>query len=133
MTRFALALACFLVLAGCGGDLHGKMVGDWKVDADYMKNMDEYKNASAEEKGMLDMMAGSMQLSITDDTLEMKMSFMGKEDSKKASYVVKSQDGDTLTIETTDEDGKKETGKVRFDGDTMVIEVDDKPLALQKK
>ena len=90
-------------------------------------------DASPEEKGMIDMMANAIQLSITADKIEFKMSFMGQNQTESATYEVKEQKGDTLIVETVDKDGKKETGEIRFDGDTMIIEKDGKGLAFKKK
>ena len=116
MTRFALALGCFLLLAGCGGDLHSKLLGEWQVDTEYLKTTDEYKKMSDMEKGMMEGMLGAMTMKITEDTVTM----MGQ----TIKYSVKSQDGDKIVLESTDAKDKNKEVTISFDGDTMLFHGD---------
>ena len=78
----------------------GKLVGNWKIDIEtLLKNNPEMQKqieAKPESKAMMEGMMGSMTFEFTADTLIAGMG--GK--TNKASYTVKSTEGNKLMLET---------------------------------
>lgn len=136
------AVLMTLAVTASAGELHDKMIGTWKIDLD---KLEAVMIADAKEKGqdvaqvkqMLPMMKGmfgQMRITLTDDEMIMKMvnPMSGEAEEKNATYTVVAEEGETVTIEVTQEaedesEPKTETGTVRFEGDTMIVENEGSP------
>ena len=87
--------------------------GHWVINIDELKKNPKFADAPPQAVAMMSQMA----FIITDK--EMKMQPPGGMPAEAASYVVKSTEGKSTTIEATDKNGKKEELTITVDGDTM--------------
>jgi hypothetical protein len=119
---------------------HDKLQGEWGIDVDKMIELDpkaqEQLKANPGMKDMMVKMMGSAKFTITKDSLT--ASLMGKDE--KATYTVKSQEGNKVVIETTekadDDKEKVEIITATFVNDNLVIltkDGDDEKIPLKRK
>ncbi len=110
-----------------------KMGDEDKAQLDAAKAGLEANPEDAMAKAMVEMMEAmltSMALEVTGDMMIMAMG----EEKEEASYTATAE-GDSIKVETTDAEGKKETMMVKVDGNVMTWtkEGEEKPLQWQKK
>ncbi|MEM7167611.1 MAG: hypothetical protein AAF581_19315 [Planctomycetota bacterium] len=122
--RIVAMLALVAGLMGCSASAPD-IKGNWTVDAESMKLTEDYKKMPEAQQQMMDVVMESMKVDITADKIIMKMSFMGQEQTEEASYKITKTEGNKLTVETTDKDGKTESKVIEVDGDKLNLPDDD--------
>ena len=121
-----LVLCCGLLLGlpACGKKKGGgatgnagKFVGKWGLDADkIIANNADFKKMTDDQKKKMKEMFGKMTLTVTKDKITMEG--MGKKETD--TYKVLEDKGKKLTIESTDEKGKKEKLTLIFTSDSAM-------------
>jgi len=120
-----LVVLCSVLLAAgaCGKKKGGaaganKLVGTWKFDGNKTVAATEmFKKGKPEMKAQFAAMLDKATLEITKD--KMKVTGLGPK-VQEDTYKVTKTDGKTLTIESVDEKGKKETMTITFISDTEI-------------
>jgi hypothetical protein len=115
------ALAAALSVPGCTQNAASALVGTWTIDMSAMKDTEEYKNSSEEEKKMAEAMLSAMKVEITFTETEVQMNseMMGQKQTEKKAYRVKSANGNNLVLSAKNESGVEEDVDVVVDGDTL--------------
>jgi hypothetical protein len=133
MNRFILAMLLFVLTTTLAMAATAKdMVGSWSVDIDAtwnkLKDLPEMKaltpEMSATVKSAFATQSGSMLITFTDDRITTVVGGVKREET----YVIISIDGDTITAEGTDSEGKKERSLIRFADGTMELTSVSSPL-----
>ncbi len=130
-----VGLVAVALTAGCGGG-GASLVGTWVLDADALKEFDQFKEMTDQERKMAEAMMAmfELELTFTADKVTFKAKMMGNEQIEEASYTVKSQTGNKMVLESTDKDGQKKTVNVEIKGDLLFISKgDNEKLALRRK
>ncbi|MEM7263302.1 MAG: hypothetical protein AAF488_15040 [Planctomycetota bacterium] len=125
MPRSCLLLASTLALlfvAGCSGESPTEtMKGRWVIDSETMKALDDYKNASPQEKTSMDMMMSAMVFEIGEKEIKMEVSMLGTTQGNSTPYTVASVSGNEVTLEMTEPNGEKKTGKISVAPDHLTL------------
>jgi hypothetical protein len=118
-----LAILCSVLLAAgaCGkgkaGSNAAKLIGTWHFQGEKTVEATEmFKQGKPEFKKRFAAMLDKATITITKD--KMKMEGMGK--PQVDTYKVVSESGKNITVETTDEKGKKEKITITFLSDTEI-------------
>ncbi len=75
-----------------------------------------------------------MEMTFTSDKMVFKGKIMGQPKSDEMSYKITSQTGNKMVLETTDQDGKKQTLNAEIKGDLLFLSKGDtEKFALRRK
>ena len=133
----SVALLVTATIAGCGGSASAstQLLGDWEIDVDGMKEMEEFKKASEMEQKMMVGMLEGMDLTVTFTESEMKssMSMMGKTKEDSQPYSIRSENGRSLVIVGKRQDGTEEAINVTIRGKKMTVVSGNDKFALKRK
>lgn len=129
------ALAAVALTAGCGGG-GSAIVGTWVSAPDALDEFEEFTSLPEEQRTMIRAQNGTFELEMTftSDKMTAVAKFMGQNHPKEFSYKVKSDTGNKMVFETTDEDGKVETVGAEIKGDLLLLSKgNNEKFALRRK
>jgi len=132
----AVLAALLATVSGCSqSSAADQIVGTWTLDPDAMKNSEEYKNSTPEEKQMAEMMFASMkmEMTFTKTDVRMDMDMMGNKETETKPYTVKSEKGSTLVLSTKDDNGMDESVTVTVGADTLTFEAEGNSFTMRRK
>ncbi len=134
------ALALGHVLTGCqsasaSAPASQQLLGTWTIDGDAMKQSDDYKKASSQEKQMMESMLSMMKMEITFTKTEVKMEMdmMGQKQSETKPYSVKSEAGNTLVLTSKNDAGVNEDVTVIVVGDSLKLKQGEQSFEMKRK
>ena len=128
-------LSALVFSFGCSDSAEDRLQGTWQLDKSAMKENDQYKNAPDIQKAAMDKMFEMMKMEMTFDDGKMTGSYgsVGQEEKMNATYEVKSEDGDKLVLESTEEGGKTETVTCWVTDDKLTFEAKGEKFTLIRK
>ncbi len=140
MHKYTFSIALLILalasvgLSGCSGEAN-PLIGTWTLDAETMKQTDEYKSATPEEQQQMVAMVSMMtlELTFTEDEILSKTSIMGESKEEKDAYVIQKRDGDHITIASTNNEGEKDVAEAHVKGDVLEMSSEGSPVLILKR
>ena len=130
--RFALLVA--LLVAGCGAPPEERILGEWILDVEALRELDSIRNLpEAERRGALDSLEiRNPQFTFTEETMTFRVAAGGEVLERETDYRFDSRDGDRFVIIATGEAGRSQRLDCEFDGATLIITMDGQAAAFKR-
>jgi hypothetical protein len=129
-----LPLLAVLFLVGCGAPVEERILGQWVLDVEAFKDLDQIRNLpEAERRGALDSIEiRAPKFTFTAEMMTFEMAGGGGVIKRETSYRFASREGDRFVLVAMDEDGKTQRLECEFDGATLIIAMDGQAVAFKR-